>query len=174
MTPQEANTMEAVRIQQPHDCGEQMQLCTFSLAGQLFGVNILHVKEITTDVIITPIFGAPKTVKGYVNIRGQVHLVLNLQQLLGYDRNESAESSQVVLFKPKVGESFGVLVDRIGDVVEVNHTQIENRRRRDEGNFEGREQRQISTDLVIGISRLRDTLLVVLNPGRFLPAIEKN
>ncbi len=83
---------------------QNRQFCTFWLSGRLFGVQILDVKEIHPEVAITPIFHAPRTVKGYVNIRGQVYLILDLRPMLGFESCEVDRKSCLVIFKTTVGE----------------------------------------------------------------------
>ncbi|MDM8550979.1 chemotaxis protein CheW [Desulfobacterales bacterium HSG2] len=146
------------------------QFCTFRISGRLFGVNILDVKEINPEVDFTPIFHAPKKVKGYVNIRGQIYLILDLRLLLGFESKAVDDASRLVLFKPEVGDPFGILVDRIGDVVEVDETQIEDRQAEGQEGSEGDEQR--SPELWDGVCKLGDELLVVLNSRSLLRNID--
>ncbi len=147
------------------------QFCTFRIADRLFGVDILDVKEVNPEISFTPVYHAPKEVLGYVNIRGRIHLILDLRLLLGFESRHLDETSRIVLFKPHAGESFGVLVDRIGDVADVDETQIEDRRKNDQGHPEGHERR--ISDLGIGVCRLKDELMVILNSKLFLKHIQK-
>ena len=145
------------------------QFSTFRLAERLFGVNILDVKEVTQETVFTPVFHAPSEVKGYVNIRGQVHLVLDLSLLLGFEETKVSDSSRVVLFKPTVGDNFGVLVDAVGDVVEVDEKSIENRRK-DENTDKPSDQRRVS-EIGVGVCKLEKELLIVLNAVNMLKAV---
>lgn len=145
------------------------QFCTFRINGRLYGVNILDVKEINREINITPIFHAPKEAKGYVNIRGKLYLLLDLRLILGFESKEVDKSSRIVLFKPAVGESFGVLVDSIDDIVSVEEKKIENRRKRDQEVPDGAERR--SGDIGKGVCRLEDELLVILNSHNLLNVI---
>lgn len=146
------------------------QFCTFRLAGRLFGVDILDVKEVTPETNFTPIFHTPPEVKGYVNIRGKIHLVLDLRLMMGFESKELEETSKVILFKPEVGEAFGVLIDQIGEVVKVDRSAIKDRRADDHSLRENKERR--FSQLGIGICKLHEDLLVVLDARRFLPYIE--
>lgn len=144
----------------------RLQLCTFRLADQLFGVDILEVKEINRAVDFTPIYHAPREVRGYVNIRGQIRLVLDLRMMLGLPARPLDARSRVVIFKDDVGESFGVLVDDIGDIVKVDESQLEERRNHEEGpGTPG------THPLIWGEAKLDGTLLVLLNARRLLPTI---
>ena len=149
--------------------GSRQQLCTFYLGGRLFGVNILDVKEITPETTFTRIFHAVPEVKGYVNIRGQVHLVLDLSLLLGLDGRPVDSRSRVILFKPEVGDDFGVLVDQIGDVVSVDEQMIEERRHDDQEIGEQLERRY--ADLGKGVCKLEEELLVILHSRSFLESV---
>ena len=141
--------------------------CTFWLSGRLFGVDILGVKEITSKVEFTPVFHSPTFIKGYVNIRGQIHLVINLKRLLGLETSDETDlSGRVILFKTNIGESFGVLVDRISDVVRVSEEQIEENRTSDQNLNDGLDARD--NEIVTGVCKLKDNLLVILNACRFL------
>ncbi len=144
------------------------QFCTFRIAGQLFGVNILHVKEINAKTDFTPVRHAPKEVKGYVNIRGRIHLIFDLRLLLGFEsRQFTDDKNRLVLFKPEVGESFGVLVDSVGDVVEVDESLLEQGLGTDPGFGE-----ENLPELRESICKLENELLVVLNAHNFLRRIK--
>ncbi len=148
---------------------QKHQFCTFRISGRLYGVNILDVKEINQNVDFTPIFHAPKEIKGNINIRGQIYLLLDLSLILGFATNTVDEMSRVVLFKSTVGESFGVLVDSIDDIVTVEEKQIENRRKQDREVPEGVERRGI--DIGEGVCKLEDELLVIVNSRSLLKFI---
>jgi chemotaxis signal transduction protein len=144
------------------------QFCTFRIAGRLFGVNISDVKEINAKTDFTPIWHAPKEVKGYVNIRGRIHLIFDLRLLLGFESCKiTDDKSRLVLFKPEVGESFGVLVDSVGDVVEVDETRLEQGLEHDSAFTE-----ENSAPLRESICKLEKELLVVLNARNFLKRIK--
>lgn len=144
---------------------------TFRLSGRLFGVNITDVKEITMETSFTPIFHAPEEVRGYLNIRGHIHLVLDLNLLLGFGKTEVEADSRVVLFKPSVGESFGVLVDQIGDVVEVKENQIKKQSEEPVGK-DINSFNHTKTKLTHGICQLDKELLVLLNSKKLLGALD--
>jgi len=148
---------------------QQRQFCTFRIHGRLYGVDIQDVQEINPGVNFTPISHAPESVKGYVNIRGQIFLLLNLRRILGLEDKTSDEDSRVVLFKQVVGEYFGILVDQIADILTVEQGQIENRRQKDRVIPEGEERRGV--DIADGICRLKKELLVVISARTLLHTI---
>jgi len=159
---QAAKEEEAVEAQ-------KLQFCTFRISGRRFGVDVLDVKEINSEVDFTPIFHAPEEVKGYVNIRGQIYLLLDLRLILGFESKKVDELSRVVLFKPGVGDPFGVLVDSIDDIETVDEDQIENRRKEDRELPEGVERRGF--DIGGGVCKLEEELLIIVNSRKLLNII---
>lgn len=150
----------------------QRQYCTFLIEGRLFGVDILHVKEINRELEFTPVFHAPDEVKGYVNIRGQIHLVLDLRMILGFKSKESDTDSCVLLFKQEIAEPFGVLVDKIGDVVNVSPEKIEDRFKIDDVATASNDHLSTNENMIEGLCKLKDNLLVILKPKNFLSVIK--
>jgi len=142
------------------------QFCTFRINGRLYGVDIRDVKEVCPQAGFTPIFHAPRAVKGYLNIRGRIYLLLDLRRILGLEDKAPDEASRVILFKPETGENFGILVDNIADIVTADHAQIENRRKQDRALPEGAERR--GADIAQGICKMEKELLVMLNAGNLL------
>jgi len=146
------------------------QYCTFWISRRRFGVDILDVKEISPEVDFTPILHAPPEVRGYVNIRGHIYLILDLRLILGFESQKVDKASRVVLFKSQVGEPFGVLVDSIGDILIVDEAQIENRRQEDHGPPEEGDERR-GLDIGDGVCKLEDGLLVIVRSKSLLNII---
>ena len=145
------------------------QFCSFRVAGRLYGADILKVKEITGETNITPVFHAPSEVKGIVNIRGQISLVLDLRLMLGFEPQSITTASRIVLLKPEACESFGLLVDAIGDVIAADESMIEWRRSHEElGGVAGEHRCSLET----GVCKLEKSLLVILDPSMALRYIQ--
>ena len=143
----------------------QRLFCTFRLGEQLFGVDVREVKEVNTETCFTRIHHAPPQVLGYVNLRGQIYLVLDLRQLLGLTAAQVGSDSRLLIFKPSVGEAVAGLVDRIGDIVTLENSQIERWN-------PGQDSDGLPGDLIGGVAQLAEELLLVLTAGRFLQVIE--
>ena len=148
---------------------EKTLYCTFHSAGRLYGVPVLDVKEVTAETRCTPIPHAPLEVLGFVNIRGHIFLALNLARLLSLKHDEPDEDAQLVIFKASVGPAFGIVVDQVGDILAVSADEIEA--------FSGDERAQLDSNdrgsLVSHVCKLDGKLLIVLNPRKFLPCIER-
>ncbi len=145
--------------------------CTFRSADQWFGVPVQDVKEVTTQTRCTRIPHAPREVSGYVNIRGHIFMALDSCALLGVEGRKS-EANRLILFKPGVGSSFGLLVDEIGDIVAVDANQIE------DFGTSGHEPTAGATidrvDLITRVCKQPEGLLVILEPRRFLRLVDRS
>lgn len=163
------NTNEEENI--ARNAEKKKRFCSFKIKERLFGIDIMNVKEVTSELSFTSIFHAPKEVKGYLNIRGQIHLVVDLRLLLGFDGQETDANSCVVLFKPQAGEAFGILVDKIGDVVEIDEDRIEYHNDTDNQYMD--ENENLNAQLVPGVCKLDNELMEILNSKEILKIIEK-
>jgi purine-binding chemotaxis protein CheW len=145
--------------------------CTFRVNDRLYGVDILDVKEVTAETTFTRVAHTPDEVLGLVNIRGHIHLALDLHRLLGLSATIVTGESRLVLFKPSVGNAFGVVVDAISDIRTVDASRMESFER---AGHEAAVVSAVRADLIACICELDSELLVVLNPRRFLAVIEQN
>ena len=148
----------------------QRLFCTFRVDGHLFGVDMLDVKEVTTETTSTSIAHSPDEVLGLVNIRGHIYLSLDLRRLLGMSQARVTGETRLVLFKPSIGNAFGVVVDEISEIHTAEPERIEA--------FSATNHESIAAsirrvDLIAAVCKLPDELLVVLNPRRFLTVIEQ-
>jgi purine-binding chemotaxis protein CheW len=141
-------------------------LVTFRLGEALFGFDVRLVQSVNVLPPLTPVPQAPPAVRGCVNLRGQIHLVVDLKCLLGLGSTEPGPATRLVVFKPALGDPFGVLVDRVGDVVALPADCV-SQGRRAEGDADGTDH----GELVAGIGKLEEELLVVLDAGRLLAAL---
>jgi purine-binding chemotaxis protein CheW len=141
--------------------------CTFRLGANLFGLDARLVKEISTLPPLTGIPHAPAAVRGCVNLRGQIHLVLDAQALLGLGPTTLGPETRLVVLKPALGDPTGVLIDRIGDIVHLSAEAIEDRGLGDTIPADG-------NSLVRGIGKLDGELLIILEATLLLPAVERS
>lgn len=149
--------------------GAMLQFCTFWLDKVLFGINIINVQEIAMAPELTTVHHAPKYVAGVVNIRGQIILCLDLRNIFNLPSASRTSESRLILFKPSVGKDFGILVDEVGDIVEVRNSSVEQRRRmhgtRIPAGING-------TEAVCGICKLEVDLMLILDAERLLKDLE--
>jgi purine-binding chemotaxis protein CheW len=132
------------------------QLATFTLDGHTLGIAVEQVQEVLRDQTRTRVPLAPAQVAGLVNLRGQVLTAIDLRVPLGMrPRDETVEPMVVVVQVD--GEPVSLLVDSIGDVVEV-----------DQRDFEPAPDTLTDStrDLILGAYKLPDRLVLALDADR--------
>jgi purine-binding chemotaxis protein CheW len=98
--------------------------CTFHLDKYYFGIEVEQVQEIIKYQQITPVSLAPPAVKGLINLRGQIVTAVDLRCLLELPGREEDESPMNIVVHTEQG-AFSLLVDRIGDVLELEDDKYE-------------------------------------------------
>jgi purine-binding chemotaxis protein CheW len=102
------------------------QFATFEVAGQLFGVEVHTVQEVLSYNEYTPVPLAPPAVGGLFNLRGQVIAAVDLRVQLGMARQTlEGPVMNVILRNGPDGEPVSLLVDRIGEVVDLDDDTFE-------------------------------------------------
>lgn len=99
------------------------QLSTFYVADRLYGIDVIQVQEVTKQLPITPIHLAPSHIKGLINLRGQIATAIGMRELFGI--NAEAVPIQMAVVCRVDGNLLSLVVDRIGDVIEVSNEHFE-------------------------------------------------
>jgi purine-binding chemotaxis protein CheW len=100
------------------------QFCTFHLDGYLFGVPVPRVQEVIRSQEMTRVPLAPEVVKGMINLRGQIVVALDLRRRLALSERAEGELPINVVVRTPDG-AVSLLVDEIGDVIEVEQSSFE-------------------------------------------------
>ena len=95
------------------------QYCTFLVDDLFFGVGVEEVQEVICFQEMTPVPLAPLVVQGLINLRGQIVTAINLRSRLALGPKPGEEPSMNVVVRCG-DEVFSLIVDEIGDVVEVD------------------------------------------------------
>ena len=111
-----------VETEQDHT-GTELQFATFYVGDLLLGVNICQVQEINRQLDATKVPHAPKEVHGVINLRGDVATVIDLRTVLGMPPVEDSRNSRTLIVQSH-GESIGILVDRISDILTISSEEI--------------------------------------------------
>ena len=128
--------------------------CTFWVGSHFLGIEVEKVQEVLDFDEITPVPLAPRTVKGLINLRGRVVTVIDLRRKFGVAVDGESEETHmhVILFDD--ADSLSLMVDRSGDVVEVDEEAYE----QPPDTLQGGARR-----LIRGAFKLKDQLLLVVD-----------
>jgi len=135
-----------------------IQLATFFLHGELFGVDALHVQEILTYQEITSVPLAPEYVKGLINLRGQIVTVIDLRRRLGFDQLEDGRTGMNLIVNSNEG-LMSLLVDQIGNVLDLQRDTL----KPPPGTIRG-----VAVHYIQAVCQLQDELLIVLDLNSIL------
>ncbi len=132
---------------------ETKQYCTFFLDGRYFGVEVQQVQEVIRYQEMTRVPLASPVVSGLINLRGRIVTAIDLRRRLGLaDRPADQLPMNVVV---RAGDdALSLLVDEIGDVIEVSDDKFEK---------PPETLRGIARTLVEGAYKLESQLMLVLN-----------
>ena len=133
------------------------EMCTVRLGTSMFGVPITHILEIVGAARPQPVPLAPVFVGGLVHYRGDVLTTVSLRQLLDMPPKEGRQD---LLVLESAGGIFGLLVDSVSEVLTVSSADFE-------PNPSILDERRGL--LFSGAYKLKDSLLVMLNPEQLDP-----
>jgi len=101
-----------------------IQLVSFRLGQEEFGIEILKVQEINRMVEITKVPQAPHYCEGVINLRGKVIPVINLRKKFGLDIQEWDRSTRILVCDVD-GNVVGMIVDSVEEVLKIPQSTIE-------------------------------------------------
>jgi len=102
---------------------EPRQFSTFVVDGQLYGIDVMKVQEVTKPLAMTKMKSAPAVVRGLINLRGQIATAIDLNELFEITSDKSDEQMTIVCKSEDI--LISLLVDTIGDVIEVENERFE-------------------------------------------------
>ena len=137
---------------------------TFSIDNLYFGFLTAEVVELTKGLDITPVPLGPKAVSGFINLRGQIVSAIDMRTRLGLSPGVFNENTISIFFKYQ-GTLFGLLVDEVNDILELDQSTFEN----PPSNLPSAAQ-----DLIVGVHELPQKLLLILDPNRIIAGILEN
>lgn len=129
------------------------QFCTFYLEKMLFGVELKSVQEVIRSLEMTRVPLAPAVVSGLINLRGQIVTAVDLRRRLELDPAPPGQLAMNVVVRSEDG-AVSLLVDEIGDVVEVDQSTFELPPETLRGSVRG---------MILGVHKLKDRLMLVLD-----------
>jgi purine-binding chemotaxis protein CheW len=141
-----------------NDDAKFIEFVTFTVAGQIFGLPIARVQDVFKPARITRVPLAAAEVAGVLNLRGRIVTAIDMRTRLDVRAREDGSSPMAIGIEVK-GESFGLLVDAVGEVLRLPDAD----REANPVNLDGK-----LASLAAGVYRLDGQLLVVLEIDRVL------
>lgn len=138
--------------------GSSTEYVTAMIGGQLFGLPIARVQDVFMPDRMTPVPLTLPDIAGILNLRGRIVTVIDMRRRLGVAETKNNQPTMAIGIECR-GESYGLLIDDIGEVMTLSDSMREN----NPVNLDAR-LAQVSA----GVLRLDAQLLVILDIDRVL------
>lgn len=157
------NIKEAAPGKQASGSDELLQLVSFKIGTEEFGVDILKVQEINRMLEVTRVPNAPEYVDGVINLRGKVIPIIDLRRRFGMQRKEHDKDTRIVVVELS-GRVVGFVVDAVSEVLRIPKSVTEPPPSIVAG---------IEAEYITAVGKLEDRLLILLDLDRVLSGDEK-
>lgn len=143
---------------------ELIQLVTFSIGEEEFGVDILKVQEIIRTMEITKVPRAPQFVEGVINLRGKVIPIIDLRSKFGLQFREHDQHTRIIVIE--INDMIvGFVVDSVSEVLRIPASTVEPPPPVVSG---------LESEYINGVGKLEDRLLILLDLNRLLSSEEQD
>lgn len=146
--------------------GEEGQYLTFTLAGEMFAIGILNIKEILEYGQLTTVPMMPDFIRGVINLRGSVVPVVDLAARFQQQPSEITKRTCIVIIEVSTDEGrqdIGVVVDTVSEVLEIPDSEIE-----PAPSFGAK----IRADFIHGMGKVNGNFVIILEVDKVLSVDE--
>lgn len=141
---------------------EQTQYLTFMVAGEVFAIGILAIKEIIEYGAVTVVPMMPDCIRGVINLRGSVVPVMDLSARFGREPALVTKRTCIVIIEIEADgarQTLGVIVDAVNAVLDIPPSEIE-----PPPAF----GTKIRTDFIQGMGKVNGKFVILLSVNRVL------
>jgi len=140
---------------------ELLQLVTFGIGEEEFGIDILKVQEIIRTMAITKVPNSPPYVEGVINLRGKVIPVIDLRSRFNMEYRDHDSHTRIIVLQIH-GMIVGFVVDEVSEVLRIQSNTVE-----PPPVVSG-----IESEYIKGVGKLDDRLLILLDLDKLIPIEE--
>ncbi len=158
----DTTVLETTESTHGNQSGELLQLVSFNIGSEEFGVDILKVQEINRMVEITRVPQAPHYVEGVINLRGKVIPIVDLRKRFNLDVKEYDKNTRIVVVDIS-GNIMGMVVDSVSEVLRLPSNTIEP---------PPEIVASINSEYIKGVAKLEDRLLIFLDLSKVIDVNE--
>ena len=135
---------------------------TFVLNDEVYGIEILKVREIIGLMDVTSVPQTPDYMKGVINLRGKVIPVIDLRLKFSMPEEEHTQETCTIVVEVD-NTSIGIIVDKVSEVMEIKGDEIEAAPQFGQG---------IDTNFIMGLGKTKETIVILLDIAKVLSAEE--
>ncbi|HUA16177.1 MAG TPA: chemotaxis protein CheW [Verrucomicrobiae bacterium] len=137
--------------------GQELQLVSFHVGGEEFGLDILRVQEIIRLQPLTRVPNSPEFVEGVMNLRGKIIPVVALRRRFGLESLPPDKQTRIVVVETK-GSILGFIVDAVSEVLRIPAETLEPPPRLG----------KVDREYVSAVGKLQGRLLILLDVDRLM------
>ncbi len=141
--------------------GDLLQLVSFHVGDEEFGLDILRVQEIIRIQPLTRVPNLPDYIDGVINLRGKVIPVIGLRKRLGLDKQTADKRTRIVVVDVH-GQVLGFVVDSVSEVLRIHTDTVEPTPRLG----------KVDRDYISGVGKLDSRLLLLLDLEQLMSETE--
>lgn len=142
---------------------ETIQVVSFKLGSEEYGVDIAQVQEINRMVSVTHVPRAPQFMEGVINLRGQLIPIIDLRTRFGMPRAEHTKNTRIVV--TEIGtKRVGMVVDSVSEVLRLPTDHIEPAPEMITG---------VDTEYIRGVGKIEDRLIILLDLAKIISGSER-
>jgi purine-binding chemotaxis protein CheW len=152
--------MPEIEVKKDYD--ELLQLVSFNLDEEEFGVDILKVREINKMMQITKVPKSPHYVEGVINLRGRIIPVIDLRTKIGMVKKEYGNNTRIIVVEV-MDKTIGFIVDKVSEVLRIPSNITEAPPELVTG---------INSEFIKSVAKIEDRLLILIDLEKTLTGSE--
>jgi purine-binding chemotaxis protein CheW len=165
----ETTAQQAVPDAMASDLGKRLagKYMTFQLDREVYGLEILKVREIIGLMEITRVPRTREFVRGVINLRGKVIPVVDLRLKFGMERTEATDQTVIIVVQCKVDGrtlTMGLLVDQVLEVLSIDPGDIEP--------TPSLAHAHLDAEFILGVGKQEKRIVFLLDIDRILSSAE--
>jgi len=144
-------------LERERNMSESNQLVTFQLGEELYGVNIMDVKEIVRVQDVRAIPNAPMYVEGIFHLRSEIIPIINLHKRFHLKKAAISEEDELLtafIILNIDGMKLGIIIDKVSRVVTIEKEEVQPPPQMVSG---------IGAEYIQGVVRQEEGYLIILN-----------
>jgi purine-binding chemotaxis protein CheW len=167
------HTMKTIKDGKTAVVDDSVQIVSFRVGGEEYGVDIRSITEVVRPLKITPLPRMPEFIEGVVNLRGILIPIVDLRKRFAVDRTaENAKKMRMLITKGTIPgasgagrELLGLMVDSVQEVLQVPGKDI---------TPAPEAARGLHGEFITGMGRVGDRLLILIDITKILSKQERS
>lgn len=160
------STTALVKVNDNVQHDELIQLVSFMLSDEEYGVEVLKVREIIRMPTITKMPNTPHYVEGVINLRGKVIPIISMRKRFGLMESENSSQTRIMVMDVS-GLLTGFIVDAVSEVIRIHSSEIQPPPSMVVSSGIGQE-------FITGVFNHADRLLIIMDVDRMFSDDEKD